>query len=54
LVEWGPADTPAEQFAIVLKQELTPDSLIQKAPSVEALSDDRPVNEYFLLRRLAQ
>jgi spermidine synthase len=54
LVEWGPAETSAEQFAIVLKQELTPDSLIQKAPSVEALSDDRPVNEYFLLRRLAQ
>jgi len=54
LVEWGPAYTPAEQFAIVLKQELTPDSLIQKAPSVEALRDDRPVNEYFLLRRLAQ
>jgi predicted membrane-bound spermidine synthase len=54
LVEWGPADAPAEQFAIVLKQELTLDSLIQKAPSVDALRDDRPVNEYFLLRRLSQ
>jgi predicted membrane-bound spermidine synthase len=54
LVEWGPAATPAEQFAIVLKQELTLDSLIQKAPSVEALRDDRPVNEYYLLRRMTQ
>jgi predicted membrane-bound spermidine synthase len=53
-VEWGPAATPAEQFAIVLKQELTLDSLIQKAPSIEALRDDRPVNEYYLLRRLFQ
>jgi spermidine synthase len=53
-VEWGPADTPAGQFAIVLNQELTLDSLIAKAPSVVALRDDRPVNEYFLLRRLAE
>ena len=49
-VGWGRAATPAGQFAIVLKQELTLDSLIQKAPSVEALRDDRPVNEYYLLR----
>ena len=54
LVEWGPAATPAGQFAIVLKQELTLDSLIQKAPSVEALRDDRPVNEYYLLRHMTQ
>jgi hypothetical protein len=53
-VEWGPAATPAEQFAIVLKQELTLDALIQKAPSVEALRDDRPVNEYYLLRHMIQ
>jgi len=50
-LEWGPADTPAEQFATVLKQELTLDSLIQKAPLVGALRDDRPINEYYLLRR---
>jgi predicted membrane-bound spermidine synthase len=53
-VEWGPAATPAAQFAIVLKQELTLDSLIQKAPSVEALRDDRPVNEYYLMRRMTR
>jgi spermidine synthase len=53
-LEWGPAATTAGQFAIVLKQELTLDSLIQKAPSMEALRDDQPINEYFLLRRISQ
>jgi hypothetical protein len=28
------------------------DALIQQAPDAPALQDDRPVNEYFLLRRL--
>ncbi len=28
------------------------DDLIGKAPNVPALQDDRPVNEYFLMRRL--
>ena len=52
LMEWGPASNPQEQFEIVLSRELPVDSLIQRAPSAPALQDDRPVNEYFLLRRL--
>jgi predicted membrane-bound spermidine synthase len=52
LVEWGPAHDAEAQFATVLSRELSLDSLIQQAPGVPALQDDRPVNEYFILRRL--
>ena len=51
LVEWGPATTPREQFGMVLAQEQKLDALIGLDPAAPALSDDRPVNEYFLLRR---
>jgi spermidine synthase len=51
LIEWGPANNATAQFDEVLRQELSLDSLIQRAPGVPALQDDRPVNEYFLLRR---
>ncbi len=52
LMEWGPASSPQEQFGIVLSHEISLESLIQQAPNTPALQDDRPVNEYFLLRRL--
>jgi len=52
LMEWGPASDPQAQFEIVLSREVSLDGLIQQAPSAPALEDDRPVNEYFLLRRL--
>jgi hypothetical protein len=51
-MEWGPASNPQEQFEIVLSREVLLDALIQQAPDAPALQDDRPVNEYFLLRRL--
>jgi hypothetical protein len=52
LLEWGPASTAEEQFGLVLKHEIPIASLIEKAPNVSALQDDRPMNEYFILRRL--
>jgi spermidine synthase len=52
LIEWGPAPTPERQFEIVLIRELSVASLIQDDPGAPALRDDRPVNEYFILRRL--
>jgi len=52
LLEWGPASDPEQQFAFVLDQELSVEALIARAPAVPALQDDRPVNEYFLLRRV--
>ncbi|MGA9979864.1 MAG: fused MFS/spermidine synthase, partial [Candidatus Sulfotelmatobacter sp.] len=51
LLEWGPASTAEQQFAEVLNQELSLDSLIALDPAVPALQDDRPVNEYYVWRR---
>ncbi len=52
LIEWGPAHDAEQQFAGVLRQELSLDGLIAQDPAVPALQDDRPVNEYFILRRI--
>ena len=52
LIEWGPARDAQQQFAGVLNQELSLDGLIAQDPGVPALQDDRPVNEYFILRRV--
>ena len=51
-LEWDPASSAQQQFARVLQHELPLDDLIGLAPGVPALQDDRPVNEYFVLRRL--
>ena len=52
LIEWGPAQDAEGAFARVLKEEVSMDSLISPAAATPALQDDRPVNEYFLLRYL--
>jgi len=52
LIEWGPYHTAQEQFAAVLKNEIAIDSLIARDQNVPALTDDRPINEYSLLRSL--
>jgi hypothetical protein len=52
LMEWGPASTPEEEFGLVIKREIQLASLVQRVPNAPALQDDRPVNEYFVLRRL--
>jgi hypothetical protein len=50
LLEWDPHRTAAGQFDTVLSQEL---SLADIAPpGVPALTDDRPLNEYFFLRHV--
>jgi predicted membrane-bound spermidine synthase len=51
LVEWGPFSTPIEQFGAVLNHEHGMDELIRGAPGAREIEDDRPVNEYFFLRR---
>jgi spermidine synthase len=50
MMEWGPAKTPDEQFDLMLSAEMTTEQLIALAPAISALQDDRPINEYFLLR----
>src|SRR5271157_4361947 len=52
LVEWGPFHTASEQLSATLTHEVSLDTLLQLDPAVPALTDDRPVNEYFLLRRI--
>lgn len=50
LLEWRPKATAEEQFAAVLATEVPPENFIAKSPRAPALQDDRPVNEYFVLR----
>jgi len=52
LVEWGPATGVASQFEIVLSRERDIRVLVQENPRAPILTDDRPVNEYFLLRSI--
>jgi spermidine synthase len=52
IVEWGPNPTPQEQFASVLSKEVSIQDIVKIAPDAPVISDDRPVNEYYLLRRL--
>jgi spermidine synthase len=49
-VEWGPASDAKREFDLVLSQELSLDALAAKAPNIPTLTDDRPVNEYYMLR----
>lgn len=49
-VEWGPGRTAEEQFQLLLRRELSISELTALFTRVPALSDDRPINEYDLLR----
>jgi len=52
LLEWGPEDTAERQLAAILNNEVPIDTIIARAPEAVALVDDRPVNEYYILRQL--
>jgi spermidine synthase len=52
LIEWGPASSAVGQFQDLIGRERNIQDLIQEDPSAPLLTDDRPVNEYFALRRL--
>lgn len=49
LVEWGPETAAQDQFGVLLF-EMPIDQFIALSPTTPALSDDRPINEYYLLR----
>jgi len=51
MMEWGPADSPLQQFHLILSNPVSPTELIGRSPDTPALQDDRPVNEYYLLRK---
>ena len=50
-VEWGPEASAQQQFEKVLSQEVKMEQLFSLSPGTPALQDDRPINEYFLMRR---
>jgi spermidine synthase len=50
LVEWGPFPTAEQQFAVLLKREVPIDWVISADINAPAMQDDRPINEYDLLR----
>ena len=57
LVEWdkpsgkNSMDTAENRLSDLLKGELGVDELIAGSPGTPAITDDRPINEYYLLRR---
>ena len=52
MMEWGPAMTPADQFNLMLFNTPRLADIVARATDAPALQDDRPVNEYYLLREL--
>jgi spermidine synthase len=53
MLEWGPAQVPTGQFERMLAHPVSLSLTVAEAPSTPALQDDRPINEYFLLRRVS-
>ena len=53
LAEWGPEPTAQAQLATLLSHEIPVAEPLSILPEVPVLTDDRPFNEYFLLRRLS-
>lgn len=51
LMEWGPKANPEAQYAAVLNAEIPMNALIALAPQAPPMRDDRPMNEYYVLRR---
>jgi spermidine synthase len=52
IMEWPFDPSAAQEFNFVLRNEIPVAQLIDDDPNAEAMHDDRPVNEYVILRRL--
>lgn len=50
LVEWDATSDAEARFAHLLQNEVPVKALLALSPRTPALSDDRPINEYYLLR----
>lgn len=50
MMEWGPARSPEQQMNLLLDHQSSIDAVIALSPATPTLTDDRPINEYFLLR----
>jgi spermidine synthase len=51
LMEWSHKPSAELEFAEELDSEISPSQMIAEAPRAPALTDDQPVNEYYVLRR---
>jgi len=54
LLEWKKNTTPEKLFGEVLDAEQDLQDFISPAPAVSPITDNRPINEYYLLRRLTE
>ena len=50
LDEWGPRHSPEEQFHEVLSREVEIRRLLNLSPRTPPITDNQPINEYYLLR----
>ncbi len=50
LLEWGSYGSAEQEFGVMLEREVNVDDIIAKSPATPALTDDRPINEYYFLR----
>lgn len=50
MIEWGPAASAEAQLNPLLAHESSTDTVIALSPATTTLTDDRPINEFFLLR----
>jgi hypothetical protein len=51
LMEWGPAETPEAMAAMILAPRVSISAIVPDIATASPITDDRPFNEYFLLRR---
>jgi spermidine synthase len=58
MVEWQPLGkndvTILTAFDSLLKSEIPIEAMINQSPTTPALSDDRPINEYYMLRLVSR
>lgn len=51
LMEWGSQPSAESELGVILGSEFPLQEMIAQAPAAPALQDDRPENEYYVLRR---
>ena len=59
LAEWTPPSKDKQEavlsvFQELLRSEIPLDAMIRQSPTTPALSDDRPINEYYMLRLVSK
>ena len=52
MIEWPFEPTAELEFSSVLQRETSVAKIVADDPNTQAMHDDRPVNEYVILRKL--